>query len=231
MQPSSYTRENHFRETLKHIQGKHNLYISDYNLGIIRNECGNNISYNSIKLALKKSMLMNHCEEIPKIYEILSGNTIIKISDEDEKRIIKLFTQVSNNYNLVIMNSQYSSRVNFLNYNFIIKKIAEELNILIPEISILKSLGKLEQNEKIWNKVYAKVRFTLAHEILENYFCNLLYKRNLAITIFQTQIRQILAQRHLQRLKIKRELEYLPGIGIEYQKALKNFNKNFNKNI
>ena len=40
----------------------------------------------------------------------------------------------------------------------------------------------------------------------------------------------ILAKRQLQRLRIKKELIYLPRIGIEYQKVFEDFNQNIKKN-
>jgi hypothetical protein len=48
-----------------------------------------------------------------------------------------------------------------------------------------------------------------------------------AATTIQKHWRRVLAQRQLQRMKIKREVEFLPDIGIEYKKIAKRFKKNY----
>ena len=218
MQKIGYTRSDYFRQYLDKFEGNYNYKISSKDLNlikkVIKNQYENDITYENIKSVLKQCQLYKYYEDIPKIYEILSGKEFPKISKKDRERLLESINKFSSGWGTNILN--------FLNVNFVIEKEAKKLNIQLPPMN--HKYKDPEKQEIIWKKINWNVKYGETCKILEQHLLNILLKRNYATIILQTSMRQMVAKRYLQRLKIGRELEYYPNIGIKYFEALADFN-------
>jgi hypothetical protein len=104
-------------------------------------------------------------------------------------------------------------RKNFLNYDYVIGKLAERHGLSANvTVRTFRSMGKMQEHELIWSGLSATLEPT-PHE-----------RRRAAIKI-QAWWRMQLAKRRRVRLLIGREIELLPDIGIAFIKARHRFMK------
>ncbi len=196
-------RKGHFKNWIDEIQGKLFINISDEILNKIREDCENDITFYNIRQSLRKDGLQKYYEHITQIYIILTGNKV-QISDDDEKRLLEMYDKFIDELRL-----KYGGKS--MSFMYMMKKIAEHLDISILNIEQNMNYKKLIRLDEMWENII----WSIDPDTI---------KRKESTIKMQSQWRMILAQRELQRLKISRELIYYPGIGIEYQKALADFN-------
>ena len=203
----TYRQTTHFEYWIDRIQGKGSHTLNTNQLEQIKQDCSEHVTYNNIKQSLRKNNLATQYENIPNIYQYLTGNMVQQISKEDKKILINLFEKFNNEFKI-----RYFERIkNSLPYNYLIKKIANHMNIPIPQIDEIRSIEKLQYLDQIWNDIIKDID-------------PIMIKRKEAAIKIQSIWRMILAKRYLQRIRIRKELIYLPRIGIEYQNAMKHFN-------
>ena len=229
MQEVPYKRLGHLRKWFDEIDTRSRIDIPIEDLNLIRNQCGDDISHKNIRNILRKCSWIKYYEDISKIYEILNGNPVPKISPEDKEKLYESIEQFASNYVTSLKNIKYNNvginLINLLNVNFIIRKKTKELNIQLPPMSNLWNYpDKYKKYDELYKRVNWNIKYGEICKILEQHLLNILLKRNYATIILQTSMRQMVAKRYLQRLKIGRELEYYPNIGIKYFEAYEHFN-------
>ncbi len=226
MQEVTYKKLGYLREYFDTLDARSRIDIPIEDLNFIRNQCGDNISYKNIRNVLRKCRWNKYYDDIPKIYEIINGNPVPKISKENKEILFESIYKFASNYVTSLKNIKYKNvGINLLNVNFIIRKKAKELNIQLPPMSKLWNYpDKYKKYDELYKKVNWNIKYGEICKILEQHLLNILLKRNYAAIKLQTSMRQMVAKRYLQRLKIGRELEYYPNIGIKYFEAYEHFN-------
>jgi hypothetical protein len=146
-----YRRINHFKDTLKNIQGKTSFSLDDEQ---IINQLTNNlqnteITYEYIKNQLKKNNLQNYYEYIPTILRKLNIN-VVDFTEEVESLLCDSFEKV-----LIIHNMLYSNE-SFLPYNYVLYQLSKYINYENLHLIKLTSYNKITYHKK-WEKIYQEL--------------------------------------------------------------------------
>jgi len=154
----AYKRINHFNEWLAQFQAKETTELPETIYKDIYNELNKNIdinlsqiNYNQIRQILKKLKYNKYYEHIPHLINILSGQKAPTLTRGAEEMLRSLFKEIQ----IPFMNNCPANRKNFLSYAYVLHKFCEllEYDNLIPFFPLLKSREKLQQQDKIWEKI------------------------------------------------------------------------------
>lgn len=154
----AYKRINHFNEWLAQFQAKETTDIPEevYN-GIIKELNKNkfikieDISYKNVREILKKLKYNKYYEHIPHIINILNGKKAPVLTRQYEDQLRMMFKDIQTPFMLHCP----ENRKNFLSYAYVLHKFCEllELDDLLLYFPLLKSREKLQQQDKIWEKI------------------------------------------------------------------------------
>ena len=154
----AYKRINHFNEWLAQFQAKETTDIPEEVYSGIMKELKKDIfinmddlSYKSIREILKKLKYNKYYEHIPHIINILNGKKAPVLTRNYEDQLRMMFKEIQTPF----MEHCPSERKNFLSYSYVLHKFCEllELDELLPYFPLLKSREKLQQQDKIWEKI------------------------------------------------------------------------------
>ena len=154
----AYKRINHFNEWLAQFQAKETTDIPEevYN-GILKELKKDrfinmdNLSYKTIREILKKLKYNKYYEHIPHIINILNGKKAPVLTRQHEEQLRMMFKEIQ----MPFMEHCPDDRKNFLSYSYVLHKFCEllELDDLLVYFPLLKSREKLQQQDKIWEKI------------------------------------------------------------------------------
>lgn len=125
----------------------------------------------------------------------------------------KLFLLVDQAFQSEASRQRHSDRRNFLSYDYTAAKLAKLLGFQIPQPRRPLSSIKLTRHDDMWRDICKAAGWPEQ---------GLLFEVRAAKCI-QAHWRGLEARRQLQRLKICREIEYYPGVGVEYLRALEDW--------
>ena len=146
-----YRRINHFKDTLKNIQGKTSFSLDDEQ---IINQLTNNlqnteITYEYIKNQVKKHNLEKYYEYIPAILRKLNIE-VVDFTEEEEILLCELFENVSKIYSMLYPDES------FLPYNYILYQLSKYINYKKLHLIKLTSYNKIIYDKK-WEKIYQEL--------------------------------------------------------------------------
>jgi hypothetical protein len=152
----SYKKITHFKEIIAQFQGKETTQIPDEHIDLIemqiKKECIgiNELSYKKMKEILKKLGLNKYYEHIAFIKNKL-GIPPPVFSQELEETLYNLFMEILVPYAQVCPDT----RINFLNYHFVLYKLLELLDEthFLENIPMLKDRVKLIEHDNIWRQI------------------------------------------------------------------------------
>lgn len=209
----TYRRVNHFNEFIAQYNAQTEVRIPSEVYQTIQKELadsGVDLTYHQVKNILKKhaDRQFNHYyDQIPLIVWTIRGedSAFPQINQEQENNLRYLFMKFEEAYQEWLP----PDRRSFTSYKFVFQKLCQKLGynqfLIFPKI-------KNERLEKLWNEVW---------EIVENKIPELQAQK-----VISRWWRMVLAQRRLNRLRIGKELIYLPGVGIKYKEAQASFERN-----
>ena len=148
--PNVYLRINHLKDILNRLQGRENRQISYQILNKIKVITPSNCSVVELRQILKKLQLTSLYNNVNKILNLLGISQPIVIDKDLEANIYFLFNVINSTFENIKTN-----RTNSLNYNFILLKIFQLLNLhhithyLVP----LKNNKKLIEHTTIWQQI------------------------------------------------------------------------------
>ena len=154
----SYKRTNHFKEWISQIQGKEGTVIPKEVINLVKSEIKkekisskDKITHVKIKEYLKKLKLNKYYEHIPNIIHTITNSEQLVISDDMEKKLIKMFDDIQKPFD----DHCPKNRKNFLSYSYTLYKLFQILgkhNYLVY-FPLLKSREKLFEQEAIWRNI------------------------------------------------------------------------------
>jgi len=158
-----YKKINHLKEKLAQFQAKETADIPDSVYDIVDLELKKNrlnpdeITFNDIRIILKKYKLTDHYEHLQQIYCRVSGKLPVSLSKETEEKIINMFLSIQDPFRKFCP----SNRSNFLNYFYVLNKIFRiiGLEIYADYWPLLKSKDKLREQDIIWNKICNQMKW------------------------------------------------------------------------
>ena len=145
-------------EILSQFQGKESTEIPKEVYDIILVEIGKRKITNLAKLTptkmrgiLKKLRLHRYYEHVPHIINKLNGLPPPTMSRNTEEKIRYMFKAIQEPFTKFCP----KGRKNFLSYNYVLHKFCELLMLdqFIQCFPLLKSREKLQQQDKIWEKI------------------------------------------------------------------------------
>tara|TARA_B100001094_G_scaffold25476_1_gene21267 strand:+ start:8264 stop:9337 length:1074 start_codon:yes stop_codon:yes gene_type:complete len=154
----AYKRINHFNEWLAQFQAKETTDIPEEVYEGILKELNKNrfikrdeLSYKVVREILKKLKFNKYYEHIPHIINILNGEKAPILTRQYEEQLRMMFKEIQTPF----MKHCPSERKNFLSYSYVLHKFCEllELDDLLVYFPLLKSREKLQQQDKIWEKI------------------------------------------------------------------------------
>jgi len=154
----AYKRINHFNEWLAQFQAKESNDITDYIYNQILKELNKDkvfdikkISYKQIRDILKKLKLNKYYENIPHIINIINGEKAPELNRQQEEQLRIMFKEIQQPF----MKNCPEDRKNFLSYSYVLHKFCQliELDDFLIYFPLLKSREKLQQQDRIWNKI------------------------------------------------------------------------------
>lgn len=223
----AYKRLSHFSDLLDQMmekeKEKEKVEIPDEVIEIIRGKLIRDrlsiqdLDYHLTKRYLKEESYRKwnqYYDDIPRIRRgVGNGPEPLRLSEGEENELKDMFLQVSQVHNEVAP----PDRRCFMSYNFVSYKLAElagndDMKNLLVETQI-RSPAKLVDMNHRWTEICSILGWPVNGVSFKVRACQ----------VIQRKWRQILAQRRLIRLRIGHKLRFLPGVGIEYQKALLDF--------
>ena len=150
-----YKRMSHFNDILSNCQAKNNISIPDEVISKIKEEIKkqkiNKIEFKKLKPILKKLGLSKYYEQIPKLYSIISNETILQIPQDVEESLKVMFRMIQDPFE----KHKPKGRSNFLSYSYCFYQLLVLLEqqkycILFP---LLKSREKIREQDKIWKAI------------------------------------------------------------------------------
>ena len=154
----AYKRINHFNEWLAQFQAKETTDIPEEVYKGILKELKKNrflsiedISYKNMREILKKLKHNKYYEHIPHIINMLNGKKAPILTRQYEEQLRMMFKEIQTPF----MKHCPENRKNFLSYSYVLHKFCEllELDHLLIYFPLLKSREKLQQQDKIWQKI------------------------------------------------------------------------------
>jgi len=152
----SYKKITHFKEIIAQFQGKETTQIPNEHIELIelqiKKECitKNDLNYKKMKEILKKLGLNKYYEHIAFIKNKL-GIPPPVFTQELEETLYNLFMEILVPYAQVCP----ETRINFLNYHFVLYKLLELLDetSYLRDIPMLKDPIKLIEHDEIWRQI------------------------------------------------------------------------------
>lgn len=152
----SYKKITHFKEIIAQFQAKETTQIPNEHIELIERQIRkeritlNDLNYIKMKEILKKLELNKYYEHIAFIKNKL-GIPPPVFSQELEETLCNLFMEILVPYAQVYPNT----RVNFLNYHFVLYKLLELLDERqhLPNIQMLKDDDKIVEQDDIWRRI------------------------------------------------------------------------------
>ena len=152
----SYKKITHFKEIIAQFQGKETTQIPNDHIELIEQQIKkerinmSELTYKKMKEILKKLELNKYYEHIAFIKNKL-GIPPPVFSQELEETLYNLFMEILVPYAQVCPNT----RVNFLNYHFVLYKLLELLDEIqyLPNIPMLKDRVKLIEQDNLWRQI------------------------------------------------------------------------------
>ena len=152
----SYKKITHFKEIIAQFQGKETTQIPNEHIDIIEQQIKkerinmSELTYKKMKEILKKLELNKYYEHIAFIKNKLGMSPPV-FSQELEETLYNLFMEILVPYAQVCPNT----RVNFLNYHFVLYKLLELLDEIqyLPNIPMLKDRVKLIEQDNLWRQI------------------------------------------------------------------------------
>lgn len=152
----SYKKITHFKEIIAQFQGKETTQIPNDHIELIelqiKKECItiNELTYKKMKEILKKLGLSRYYEHIAFIKNKLGISPPV-FSQELEETLHNLFMEILVPYAQVCPDT----RINFLNYHFVLYKLLELLDEtqFLDNIPMLKDRAKLIEHDNIWRQI------------------------------------------------------------------------------
>lgn len=157
----SYTRTEHFRNTLKEYTGKYDVNdVPKDLLSEIRGLCASpgSLTYNYIKKIMKEKGLLKYYVHIYSIIKHLGG-CVLTINDQQYNKLELRFREFSAKYNEVVTPTTPTTPTQraFIPYPYLLCKLCESIGITVPitvRTSMEPSLRKLIHYESVCKKVY-----------------------------------------------------------------------------
>ena len=152
----SYKKITHFKEIIAQFQGKETTQIPNDHIELIELQIKkerinmSELNYKKMKEILKKLELNKYYEHIAFIKNKL-GMPPPVFSQELEETLYNLFMEILVPYAQVCP----YTRVNFLNYHFVLYKLLELLDEMqyLPNIPMLKDRVKLIEQDNLWRQI------------------------------------------------------------------------------
>jgi hypothetical protein len=152
----SYKKITHFKEIIAQFQGKETTQIPNDHIELIEQQIKkeridmSELTYKKMKEILKKLELNKYYEHIAFIKNKL-GMPPPVFSQELEETLYNLFMEILVPYAQVCP----YTRVNFLNYHFVLYKLLELLDEMqyLPNIPMLKDRVKLIEQDNLWRQI------------------------------------------------------------------------------
>ena len=154
IQKVCYQKVTHFKEVLCNFQGRECKIIPDDVLSLIKSHVNNDIQLidlHVIKHVLKKNKLTKYVENVNSILFILTNIKPPSIPKEIEVKLIQYFKQITQ----VFDTCKTLTRINFLNYYYIIYKLLELMNQtdILQHVPRMKSKHRILEHNKIWKQI------------------------------------------------------------------------------
>jgi hypothetical protein len=152
----SYKKITHFKEIIAQFQGKETTQIPNEHIELIEQQIKKErinmceLNYKKMKEILKKLELNKYYEHIAFIKNKLGMSPPV-FSQELEETLYNLFMEILVPYAQVCP----YTRVNFLNYHFVLYKLLELLDErqYLPNIPMLKDRVKLIEQDNLWRQI------------------------------------------------------------------------------
>ncbi len=154
----AYKRINHFNEWLAQFQAKETTDIPEEVYKGILSELNKdpflnreNISHKNVREILKRLKFNKYYEHIPHIINVLNGKKAPLLSRKYEEQLRIMFKEIQKPF----LEHCPVNRKNFLSYSYVLHKFCEllELDHLLEHFPLLKSREKLQQQDRIWEKM------------------------------------------------------------------------------
>ena len=160
----AYKRINHFNEWLAQFQAKETTDFPDKIYTNILKELKKDIfldmqkiNYQKIREILKKLKYNKYYEHIPHIINIINGKKAPLLNRQQEEQLRMMFKEIQ----LPFMKNCPEDRKNFLSYSYVLHKFCEllELDNFLIYFPLLKSREKLQQQDRIWEKICSDLQW------------------------------------------------------------------------
>ena len=158
-----YKRLNHLKECLNQLQAKESINIPFDVKEKIINEIKKrkldveNVKYEDVKNIIKYLKYNKYYDHYIYITVLITGKQPLTLKKHEEKDIIIMFQNILTTYESL----ETKTRVNFLNYYYVLHKIFELKNNqdFIKYCPLLKSNDKLIQQDMIWKQICKKLNW------------------------------------------------------------------------
>jgi hypothetical protein len=166
----AYKRINHFNEWLAQFQAKESTEIPEDVFQAILDELKKeritnteSIKPSKIREILKKLKCTNFYEHVPYILNRINGKTAPVMSREVEEKLRFMFKEIQSSF----IKHCPKNRSNFLSYSYVLYKFCEllELDNYLQCFPLLKNRDKLYNQDKIWEKICAELRWQFIKSI------------------------------------------------------------------
>jgi hypothetical protein len=164
-------RLNHFKEILSQFQAKETTQIPQDVMDKIKKrikkeriqDLATEINYEKMREILKKLKCTNFYEHVPYILNRINGKTAPVMSREVEERLRFMFKEIQSSF----IKHCPKNRSNFLSYSYVLYKFCEllELDSYLQCFPLLKNRDKLYNQDKIWEKICADLRWQFIKSI------------------------------------------------------------------
>jgi DNA-directed RNA polymerase subunit RPC12/RpoP len=165
----AYKRINHFNEWLAQFQAKESTEIPEEVFDHIQEQIkkerlqASSLNRSKIREILKKLKCTNFYEHVPYILNRINGKTAPVMSREVEERLRFMFKEIQSSF----IKHCPKNRSNFLSYSYVLYKFCEllELDSYLQCFPLLKNRDKLYNQDKIWEKICADLRWQFIKSI------------------------------------------------------------------
>ena len=158
-----YKRLNHLKECLNQLQAKESINVPAEIKEKINKELQKrkikleDTKYEDVKNIIKALKLNKYYDHYIYLTVIITGKQPMTLKKQEEKEIIIMFQNILNAYETI----ESKTRINFLNYYYVLHKIFEIKNNheFIKYCPLLKSNDKLIQQDMIWKQICKKLNW------------------------------------------------------------------------
>jgi len=166
----AYKRINHFNEWLAQFQAKESTEIPEDIFQAILDELKKerivsveHIKPSKVREILKKLKCTSFYEHVPYILNRINGKTAPVMSREVEEKLRFMFKEIQSSF----IKHCPKTRSNFLSYSYVLYKFCEllELDDYLQCFPLLKNRDKLYNQDKIWEKICADLRWQFLRSI------------------------------------------------------------------